>query len=425
MTAAELKNVIRSNEFKDKLLDIYEDPSMIGPQADRYEKAVDSFVKLFGDGDISIFSAPGRTEVAGNHTDHQHGKVLAASLNLDVIGVVRKTDDNVITLKSEGYSKDVVDISALEPSEAEQGTSAALIRGVASALHDTGAAVGGFTAYTTSDVLQGSGMSSSAAFEVLVGNILFGLYNEGQPDSIEIAKASQIAENRFFGKPSGLLDQMACSVGGLVNIDFEDPSDPKVHRVDADFSKFGHSLCITDTKGSHADLTPDYAAVPQEMKSVAAAFDKKFLREVDYERFLESIPALRRTLGDRPVLRAIHFFEEEERVDKDVKALEEGNFDTFLEGIRDSGNSSAKYLQNVYSLHKQNEMSISVALAASDAVLGNRGASRVHGGGFAGTIQAFVPDDKVEEYRRMQDNIFGEGSCHVLKVRKYGGMKVL
>lgn len=422
--SAELKRTIPGSPFQEKLQKIYLGKSVLAHESERYLSAVDKFVELYGDGDLSIYSAPGRTEVCGNHTDHQHGKVLAASLNLDVIAVVKKTEDQRICIKSEGFPEDQVDISVLEPVSEEEGTSASLIRGVVAWFKDRGYEIGGFDAYTTSQVLKGSGMSSSAAFEVLVGTILSGLYNDMKVDSVQIAIASQYAENVFFGKPSGLMDQMACSVGGMISIDFKDPANPVIHQLDTDFSQFGYALCITDTKGSHADLTEDYAAIPQEMKQVASYFGKEFLRDVDEAKFFSAIPKLRETCGDRPVLRAMHFFAEEQRVDSQVRSLESGDFDSFLKGEQSSGNSSFKYLQNVTSPKREREQNIPVALSVSDLVLQDRGASRVHGGGFAGTIQAFVPHDLVTAYQEALDSVFGEGSCHVLQIRKYGGMKV-
>lgn len=423
--SAELKERIPSASMQERLRDIYIDENVLEHERTRYTRAIDSFVDIFGDGDLQVFSAPGRTEICGNHTDHQNGKVIAASLNLDIIGVVKKTDNDDIAIKSEGFPRDDVDLSHLDPAPAEEGTSAALIRGVAAYFQQHGWNIGGFQAYTTSQVLKGSGMSSSAAFEVLVGTILSGLYNDMKISPVEIAKASQFAENRYFGKPSGLMDQMACSVGGMVNIDFKDLQNPAIYQIDADFSEFDHALCITDTKGSHADLTPDYAAVPAEMKQIASYFGQEVLREVDEEAFAEAIPELRKTYGDRPVLRAIHFFDEERRVTAQVENLENGQFEQFLETEQASGNSSFKYLQNVYSPSKPEEQGVSLGLAISDKVLGQRGASRVHGGGFAGTIQAFVPTDLVEEYKTAMDRVFGEDSCHVLQIRKYGGIQVM
>ncbi|MBQ2015480.1 MAG: galactokinase, partial [Clostridia bacterium] len=343
MTLTQWNETVRSDAFFDKIRPLVVDETKLEAQRTRYLHALDEFEKLFGDGPVELFSAPGRSEVGGNHTDHQRGKVLACSLNLDVIAVVRKRVDGVITVQSEGYPLDQVDLKELNPVAGEEGTSKALIRGVAGALAEAGYTVGGFDAYTTSEVLQGSGMSSSAAFEVLLGTILSGLYNNDTVSPVEVAKASQVAENQYFGKPSGLLDQMACSVGNLVTIDFADAKDPKVRRVDADFGTFGHSLCITDTKGSHADLTPDYAAVPAEMKQIAGHFGKAVLQEVSEAEFLSKLPELRELYGDRPVLRAIHWYEENKRVETQVAALESGDFDTFLKAVNASGDSSYKY----------------------------------------------------------------------------------
>ncbi|MBR5753526.1 MAG: galactokinase [Clostridia bacterium] len=395
-----------------------------GPST-RCQKAKEEFFRRFGEeGDVTLFSAPGRSEIGGNHTDHQRGKVLACALDLDVVAAARKTDDGIITVQSEGFEKDSVDLSVLEPVPEEEGTSTALVRGVAAALKEAGHEVGGFQAYTTSDVLPGSGMSSSAAFEVLLGTILSEFYNDGGISPVEVAKASQKAENRFFGKPSGLLDQMTCAVGGLVTIDFADPEAPAVRQLDVDFGAFGHRLCITDTKGSHADLTPEYAAVPEEMKRIAAHFGKEVLQEVGEAEVLSKLPELRELYGDRPVLRALHWYEENKRVDAEVAALEAGDFAAFLKEVKASGDSSYKYLQNVYSPRHPEAQAIPMALAVSDLVLNGRGASRVHGGGFAGTIQAFVPEDLVDDYKKAMDALFGEGACRVLGVRPTGGCKV-
>lgn len=425
MTIQEWKHYIATEDFLEAVRPLYVEDALLSKQRGRYTKALEAFEALYGDGDVELYSAPGRSEVGGNHTDHQHGKVLACSLNLDVIAVVRKREDRVVRVKSEGYPEDTVDLTVLNPVPEEEGSSKALIRGVAGALNEKGYTVGGFDAYTTSEVLQGSGMSSSAAFEVLLGTIFSGLYNEGTISPVEVAKASQVAENRFFGKPSGLLDQMACSVGNLVTIDFADPAEPKVRKVEADFGAFRHSLCITDTKGSHADLTPDYAAVPAEMKQVAAFFGKETLKDVEEDVFYKHLAEVREAVGDRPVLRAIHLFSENRRVDREVKALEEKDFSAFLKEVKASGNSSYKFLQNVYAPAHPNRQGVSLALALSEQVLGDRGASRVHGGGFAGTIQAFVPEDLVEEYRSTLDAVFGEGACHILFVRPVGGTKLV
>lgn len=414
-----------AQQHQDRLTEIYVDTGVLSYQNERYQKAIQKYEELYGSGEVELFSAAGRSEVGGNHTDHQHGEVLAASINLDAIAVASKLEENVIKLLSDGYPMITVDLSELEKKDAEEGTSAGLIRGMVYGLKKNGHQVGGFQAYVTSDVLNGAGMSSSAAFEVLVGTILSGLYNDMSISSVEIAQVAQYAENVFFGKPCGLMDQMACSVGGLIHIDFADPEHPIVEKVNVDFSAYHHSLCITDTKGSHADLTDDYALIPQEMKKVAEFFGKDFLREVDAKDFYKNISKIREKCGDRPVLRALHFFEEDVRVEREVSALNAGDFNGFLQTVKESGDSSFKYLQNIYTNKDVQNQSVSMGLAVSDSILKGHGVSRVHGGGFAGTIQAFVADDFVEEYRTMLDSVYGAGSCHVLKVRPYGGIKVL
>ena len=420
-----LKEALKEGKYNQLLKDIYVDESVLAYQQERYIKALESFEKIYGEKEVEIYSAPGRSEVGGNHTDHQYGKVLATSINLDAIAIVAPKEEAVIDLKSEGYDCIQVDLDHLDKNDVKEGSSESLIAGVAFKLKEEGYKIGGFEAYVTSDVLNGAGMSSSAAFEVLIGNILSGLYNDMKISPVFLAQAGQFAENEFFGKPCGLMDQMASSVGGLINIDFEDPKNPKIKKVEVDFEEYGHSLCIVDTKGSHADLTDDYAAIPEEMKEVAGFFDKAVLREVDKDDFYLNLPKIREILGDRAVLRAMHLFEENKRVDEQVKALEDGDFETFKKLIKESGNSSFKYLQNVYSNHDLNNQSVSIGLAMSDISLGDRGVSRVHGGGFAGTIQAFVPNDIVGMYKKNMEHVFGEGACHVLKVRPYGGMKVL
>ncbi|MCI5622164.1 galactokinase [Anaerostipes sp.] len=420
-----LMKEFEEGKYQKLLKDIYVDENVLEYQKERYIKALENFETLYGEKEIEIYSAPGRSEVGGNHTDHQYGKVLATSINLDAIAIVAKTEDETVTIKSEGYEKFEVNLSSLGPKEGEEGTSESLTRGVASKLKEEGYEIGGFEAYITSDVLNGAGMSSSAAFEVLLGNIFSGLYNDMKIDEVLIAQVGQYAENVFFGKPCGLMDQMASAVGGLINIDFEDPKNPIVKQVDVDFETYGHSLCIVDTKGSHADLTDDYAAIPEEMKKVANFFDEDVLRKVDKNEFYLNLPKIREILGDRAVLRAMHLFEENKRVDEQVKALEDGDFETFKKLIKASGDSSFKYLQNVYSNHELQNQSMSIGLAISDVALGDKGVSRVHGGGFAGTIQAFVPNDIVGMYKETIENVFGEGACHILKVRKYGGIKVL
>lgn len=406
-----------------KLSDIYSE-DMISFQQKRYDNAAKSFTEIFSQTSKRFFSAPGRTEIGGNHTDHNFGKVLAAGVSLDVIAAVAESDDSIIEVKSEGFDKDTVDISSLEPCEAEKNTSAALIRGVCKGFVDRGYRIGGFKAYTTSNVLKGSGLSSSAAFEVLIGTILNSLYNDGKATAVEIAQIAQFAENEFFGKPSGLMDQMASSVGSFITIDFENPEKPIINKLDFDFKSSGHSLCIVDTKGNHADLTPEYAAIPSEMKSVAKLFGKEVLRGISKAQILENITLIREKCGDRALLRALHFVDDNERVDTEAKALNKGDFDAFLEEINSSGNSSYKYLQNIYANKSPNEQGLSIGLYIAESVLQGSGACRVHGGGFAGTIQAFVPNEKLQSFISAMDNAFGDGACHVLTVRPYGGVEV-
>ena len=379
---------------------------------------------MYGDTDVEIYSAPGRSEVGGNHTDHQHGCVLAAAVNLDAIAVVGRVD-NKIKVLSDDFDIAPINLEDLEIKKAEEGTSEALIRGVCARLKELGYNVGGFNAFITSDVLMGAGLSSSAAFETIIGTIISGLYNDMTIDPVVIAQVGQYAENVYFGKPCGLMDQCASSVGSLINIDFNDVAKPIVNKVDVDFSKFGHSLCIVDTKGSHADLTDEYAAIPMEMKKVANYFGKEFLREVDEEDFFNDIAGARKACQDRAVLRAIHLFEENKRVDQEVKALNNSDFETFKKVVKESGDSSYKFLQNVYANCDVQNQSVSIGLAMSEKIIGRNGVCRVHGGGFAGTIQAFVKDEFVTAYKTEVERVFGKGSCHVLKVRKYGGKKVI
>lgn len=425
MRAGELKEKINNGTYDDRLLDIYADRELIGRQQKRYADALDKFIQLYGDRETEVYSAPGRSEVGGNHTDHQHGQVLAAAVNLDVIAIVSKTDDGKIKVVSDSFDIAPIDVNDLAKKDAEEGSSEALIRGVAGKLKDDGYNVGGFVAYMTSDVLVGAGLSSSAAFEVAVGNVLSGLYNDMKLTDVYIAKVSQYAENVYFGKPCGLMDQMASSVGSLVNIDFYDVNEPVINPVKVDFEKFGHSLCIVDTKGDHADLTDDYAAIPIEMKKVAGFFGKEYLKEIPFDEFLDKIPQIRPVSGDRAVLRAIHFYEDDMRVTDEVNALKNGDFEEFKRLITESGNSSYKYLQNVYSIKDYDNQNISLALVLTERYLGSRAGYRVHGGGFAGTIQVFVPNDLVSGYKSEIEKYFGKGSCHVLKIRKYGGMKVI
>lgn len=420
-----LKEKIVCGDYDELLLDIYGDDKKLKYQKNRYKKAIEEFEQYFGEDAAAVFSAPGRSEIGGNHTDHQHGEILAASINLDTIGIVKKTSDNVVRILSEGYSEIVVSLDELGIKIEEKETTQALIKGVLAGVKERGYQVGGFCAYVTSDVLIGAGLSSSAAYETLIGTILSGLYNDMSISSVEIAMIGQYAENVYFGKPCGLMDQIACSVGNLVHVNFANPKEPEVEKVDVDLNKLGYCLCITDTKGSHADLTADYAAIPEEMKGAANYFGKDVLLGITVEDIIGEISPLREQVGDRGVLRALHFITENERVKKEAAALKEEQIDTFLNWVRESGNSSYKYLQNIYSNCDIWHQNVSLALAFSDIFLENDGVSRVHGGGFAGTIQAFVKNEKVVEYQKNMDAIFGQGACTELRIRKYGGMKVI
>ncbi len=426
MLTKEIKTLLAGSAFDDAFAYMYcASTQGVAEQKTRYTEAADAFEALFGQGrEAELFSAPGRTEIGGNHTDHQHGRVLAAAVNLDVIAVAAKNSDNVIRVKSEGYEMDVVHLDCLAPVEREYNQAAALIRGVAARLAQLGYTVGGFDAYTTSNVLKGSGLSSSAAFEVLMGTILSHLYNDGSVSPVRIAQVGQYAENSFFGKPCGLMDQTASAVGSFVAIDFKDPSLPKVEKLGFDFAASGHALCIVNTGGNHADLTPDYAAIPVEMKSIAAYFHKEYLSEVDEAEFYSALGSLRGQVSDRAILRAIHFFGDNARVLRQIEALHQGDFEAFKRLIVESGYSSYMYLQNVFSCISPAEQGVSVALAISERVLAGKGAYRVHGGGFAGTIQAFVPLKLLTQYQRETEAAMGEGSCYVLSVRPVGGVRV-
>lgn len=426
MNAKEMKAKINSGEFDEAFRRVYVTDEAVALQKPRYVKLIETFEEIFGgERDIYVMSAPGRTEICGNHTDHNNGKVLAASINLDAVAVVAQNDDNIIRVKSEGHNMNVVDLSDLEPKEGGYGHSTSMVKGVAARLKELGYKVSGFDACTASDVMGGSGLSSSAAFEVLLGTITSYLHNDGKIDPVTIAKTAQYSENVFFGKPCGLLDQMASSVGSFVTIDFEHTENPVIKKVDYDFSKSGHSLCIVDTGGNHSDLTDDYAAVRGEMEAVAEAMGKKVLREIEYDDFFAALPELQKKVNDRALIRAMHFYAENKRVDNAVNCLESGDFDCFRKDIVASGYSSFMYNQNVYTPKNPTDQRLSLALAMTQAVLGDRGAYRVHGGGFAGTIQAFVPNDMLENYKKVMEGVFGKGNCHVLIIRPIGGCRVL
>lgn len=425
-TVETAKKALLSGKFDSMLGALYaKDAQSVDAQHTRYADAIDEFCKLFPVADaIDLYSAPGRTEVGGNHTDHQRGAVLAAAVNLDVIAVASPNQSGIIRIQSKGFRMDVIDLSDLSIQQSEIGRSAGIIRGIAARFKELGLEIGGFDAYTTSSVLKGSGLSSSAAFENLVGTILNHAYNSGKIDAVEIAKISQYSEVHYFGKACGLMDQMASSVGGFASMDFKNPEAPVIRKIDFDFADSGYALCIVDTKGSHADLTPDYVAVPTEMKSVAAYLGKDVLREVDPADFYKHISEIREKTGDRAVLRAMHFFNDNQTALDEAAALEAGDFETFKTLIQSSGNSSFKYLQNVYSPTHAQQQGVSIGLALSESVLHGRGVCRVHGGGFAGTIQAFVPMDLVAGYRDTLEGVFGKGSCYVLNIRPLGGVKV-
>lgn len=394
-------------------------------QRARYQAVLGSFRKTFpGTEDVELFSAPGRTELGGNHTDHQHGCVVAASVDLDVVAAAGVNGEQVIRILSEGYPMVQVSLDSLSMVEEEKNTTNALIRGVAAGMRERGYQVGGFDAYVTSNVLQGSGLSSSAAFEVMVGTLVSYLFNQGQIDPVAVAQVGQYAENVYFGKPCGLLDQMACAVGGYVAIDFYNPQKPVVEKIEFNFSKTGHTMCIVDAGGSHADLTDDYAAITREMKQVAACFGKEVLRQVPPVEFYTALGSLRSKVEDRALLRAIHFFEENTRAQEMAHALRQKDFEGFRRVSLASGRSSFMYLQNVFTCKSPTEQKVSLALAVADVLLQGRGCFRIQGGGFAGTIQAFVPNDMVAGFKEKIEAVTGKGTCHLLSIRPVGGIKV-
>ncbi len=382
------------------------------------------FAEAFGGQPTRYFSAPGRTEIGGNHTDHQRGQVLAAAVNLDTRAAVRENGTNLIRIQSQGYPGNQVDITCLEPQPEEINGTQALIRGVAARFAQLGCQIRGFDAYVQSTVLPGSGLSSSAAYEVLIGTVINGLFFDNQASQPEVAMIGQYAENVFFGKPCGLMDQMASAVGNLVNIDFHDKDNPVIRPVNVDFSSFGHALCIIDTRASHADLTDEYAAIPGEIKAVCAQLGREVLSQIPQEEFYAKLPMLRQTCGDRAVMRCIHYYQENARVPLQVEALEKGDFPGFLALIKQSGYSSYMYLQNVIPAGYKEHQDVAIALGLCEHLLSGKGAYRVHGGGFAGTVQAFVPMDMLADFRAGIDAVLGEGACHVLSIRPQGGVEV-
>lgn len=422
----ELKTQVQNREFDNVLGDIYgTQEDILAKQRERYQKALTRYEELFGAEKVEIYSAPGRTEICGNHTDHQHGTVLAASINLDAIAVASTGNGSEVEFISEGYSPIRFPIDELDVTEDTKGTTTALIKGVIKGMQDRGYRTGSFKAYVTSDVLSGSGLSSSAALESVIGTILSGLYNDMTVSPVDIAIIGQYAENVYFGKPSGLMDQIACSVGDFVHIDFADPVKPVVTKINFDITSEGYRLCIVDTKGSHANLTDDYAAITTDMREVSRFFGKQYLKEITMDEFIAAMPKLYGKVGDRCVLRAFHYLTEVERVSRAAAALKEKRFADFLEVIRESGNSSYRYLQNVYSNKYEQTQPVPTTLMLSEYYLKDNGVCRVHGGGFAGTIQAFVRKEAVADYKNFIEGILGEGTCHVLSIRKQGGIRVL
>lgn len=391
----------------------------------RYQALLEEYGKSFGDkGDVRLFSSPGRTEISGNHTDHNHGKVLAGSINLDCVGVAAKNSSSHVHIISQTYDQDfIIDLNHLEPSDKKAGT-VDLVKGLLKGFQESGYTVGGFDAYITSNVISAAGVSSSASFEMLLCSMVNTFFNEGRMDHVAYAHIGKYAENHYWDKASGLLDQMACAVGGLITIDFVEPSAPVVEKIEFDFTSRGHSLIIVQTGKGHADLSGDYSAVPNEMKKVARYFDKEVLAQVSEKAVIDNLAGLREFAGDRSVLRALHFFEENKRVEAEVAALKEGRFGDFLTNITASGNSSWKWLQNCYTNSSFQEQGITVTLALTELFIADkqRGACRVHGGGFAGVIMAMLPNELVDEYIGYIEKCTGEGSAFRMSIRPYGAI---
>lgn len=422
MRANELKAQLQGGAL-DKYASLY---SNIDEQRERFIDAVDAFTEHYGaDRELYIFSVPGRSEIIGNHTDHNRGTVMAGAIDRDIIAVASPTQNGIIRLMSKGYDEDVVVVAdAHDPEKFADYSSAALIAGMTDCFISEGYDVAGFDAYTTSDVLKGSGLSSSAAYEVMIGNILNHLYADGRVSNERIAMFAKRAENIYFGKPCGLMDQMACAVGGFVYIDLADADAPRIVPIDFSLGERGHAMCIVNTRGNHADLNDDYASIPTEMRAVAACFGTDVLRGIGERNIIERMRELRETVGDRAILRALHFVRENERVERAREALQAADFDAFLAAMRASGDSSFKYLQNVYSNGNVKEQGLSLALALTEGFLGGRGALRVHGGGFAGTIQVILPKEMLGEYTELMDSVFGRGAAMVLSVRPLGAVRL-
>ena len=416
------KEQLKTDIHDDLLKQVYVTQD-ISSHKQRLLTLIEGYEQRFDETEVAIFSAPGRTELGGNHTDHQHGNILAASVNLDIIACAAPNHTNIIRIQSEGYPMEEICIDHLDIKPEENNTTAALIRGMVAAVVQKGYTVHGFDAYAMSNVLSGSGLSSSAAYETLIGIILNHFFCEDALTAIEIAKMGQFAENVYFGKPSGLMDQMASSVGNVVQIDFRNPAQPKIEEISFSFATCGHALCIIDSGADHADLTEEYAAITKEMKQIAAHFKQEVLRNVDEVQFFSTLPTLRTQYGDRAVLRAAHFFADDRRAIAEADALKQNNFNRFCTLLKQSGQSSFMYLQNVYSNPQQ--QAISIALMLTERLLDGQGAFRIHGGGFAGTIQAFVPNAILDTFQDSIEAVFGTGSCHVLQIRPVGGIVLL
>ena len=425
MNIQEFVSGISEGRFDTVLTELYGGGRELLRQRARYISAVENFSRQYPDhSEIRVFSAPGRTEIGGNHTDHQRGKVLTGSVNLDALSCAAPNGTDTVNVFSEGFGMTSINISSLEIVPEEKNSTASLVRGILNAIHEEGHPVSGFDAYMISDVPGGSGLSSSACFEILVGVIINGLFCDNKVSLPRIARIGQYAENVYFGKPSGLMDQMGCAIGGIITIDFKDAENPVFKAVDFDFAGAGYALCIIDSGADHADLTDDYAAVPAEMRAVAAALGKEVLSEVDEKDFYKAIPSIRASVGDRAVLRAIHYYNDCARVDAQVEALMKNDFAGFLKLVNESGKSSFTYLQNIATYRNAADQPVGVALAVAEHLLNGAGASRVHGGGFAGTIQAFVPLSMVEDFKAGMDALLGEGACKVMYIRPVGGCTI-
>lgn len=417
-----IKKQVASGDYDSAFSELYDDVSL---QRERYLKLIDRYFSEFGDSDnASLFSSPGRTEIGGNHTDHQRGRVIAASVSLDAAAIAAPNSERVVRIISDGFPMDEIWLSDIMPKPEEKGKSAALIRGIIAKFAEMGCVIDGFNAVISSEVLKGSGLSSSAAYEILLCCIINTLFAEGRYTPLQLSVISRFAENSFFGKPCGLMDQMVCALGGVVFIDFADEENPYTERVDMNLNRYGHRLCIIDTGGNHEGLTDEYAAIPAEMRSVARYFGKQSLCDITMSDVMANIVELRSKLGDRAIVRSIHFFMETERAKLEAEALNNGDFDRFLSLVNESGRSSFMYLQNIFSIENPSDQSVSIALALCECILKDRGAFRVHGGGFAGTIQAFVPDDMLCEFKEKIEKTLGENCCHVLTVRNHGAKEI-